>query len=216
MRTQKERSRSTRRRIIHVSLNIIRLKGFRSLTFAAVARKAKITTGAIQHHFKNKEDLLLAVVPMIFSTESLDRKSLPSVSLPLRQRVESLIDTYWNSVQGTPEFRALFTLYHAAQGYPSLLAKLNDQRLGIVARNYDIWNEVFPEYANSAEVRRAKDAALTYLRGLGLYCLFPVSNDEIAYHKAIVCDITMSIMSPLARLDVRHPRPSWLPRTASS
>jgi AcrR family transcriptional regulator len=52
----------TRERLLETAVEIIREKGFYKTTLEEVARRAGMTRGAIYGNFKNKDELLLAVV----------------------------------------------------------------------------------------------------------------------------------------------------------
>jgi AcrR family transcriptional regulator len=57
--TKRQRTRTA---LIDAAVEVIRQKGFYATTLDDVARRAKMSRGAIYGNFKNKDDLLLAVV----------------------------------------------------------------------------------------------------------------------------------------------------------
>lgn len=52
----------TRAKLIEVAAQVIGEKGYERVTLEDVARRASMTRGAIYGNFKNREDLILAVV----------------------------------------------------------------------------------------------------------------------------------------------------------
>ena len=62
MRRTKEEAEKTRQEIIKAAIDVFSTKGFSSSTLVDIARQANVTRGAIYWHFKNKNDLFLALI----------------------------------------------------------------------------------------------------------------------------------------------------------
>lgn len=60
-RTQEERSAETRARVIDAATRCVAERGFRGATMTAIAERAGVTWGAMQHQFGDKESILDAV-----------------------------------------------------------------------------------------------------------------------------------------------------------
>jgi AcrR family transcriptional regulator len=86
-RTQPERSARTRSALLESAARGLSRYGYGNLVLEDVAREAGYTRGALYHHFKDKEDLALAVVRWTDETwrrevgERADRESDPVAAL---------------------------------------------------------------------------------------------------------------------------------------
>ena len=67
-RSHAERRAETRERVLHAVVESIAEVGFQKTTAAEVARRAGVTWGAVQHHFGDKEGILLAALEESFGT----------------------------------------------------------------------------------------------------------------------------------------------------
>ena len=61
-RTQAERSASTRARILKAAVDCLFKQGYGATTTVSVAASAKVSRGAMLHHFPSKADLMLATL----------------------------------------------------------------------------------------------------------------------------------------------------------
>lgn len=59
--TRELKSRETRERIVEVAQELFAQYGYHAVSVKDIAAQAGVTTGALYHHFKNKEDLMSAV-----------------------------------------------------------------------------------------------------------------------------------------------------------
>ena len=71
-RTQEERSAETRARVVAAATGCVAELGFRGATMTAIAERAGVTWGAMQHQFGDKEAILDAVLEA--SLEELERR----------------------------------------------------------------------------------------------------------------------------------------------
>ena len=78
-RTQAERSDEMRQRLIEASAIVLRRKGYAGLRTDEVARVAKVSRGALQHHFPSKDSLVVATAEHLLQS-SLTRGSRRAAS----------------------------------------------------------------------------------------------------------------------------------------
>jgi AcrR family transcriptional regulator len=64
-RTQAERSETTRKQLIDAAIKLIRAKGFGGLRTVEVSELAGVSRGALLHHFKNRHELVVAVLTYV-------------------------------------------------------------------------------------------------------------------------------------------------------
>jgi AcrR family transcriptional regulator len=59
--TQEKRAGATRERIVRAARDLFREQGYEAVSTSAVLERAGISRGGLYHHFRGKDDLLLAV-----------------------------------------------------------------------------------------------------------------------------------------------------------
>jgi TetR/AcrR family transcriptional regulator, regulator of cefoperazone and chloramphenicol sensitivity len=114
----RKRGDDTRAKIINETVRCIVEEGFSAATAKHVAERAGVTWGVIQYHFGDRNGLLMAVVDdgvakLLESLSSADVKELP-----LRTRIEVVVDTAW-SCYSSPTSLAAFEILRANRGRSS-------------------------------------------------------------------------------------------------
>lgn len=61
-RTQAERTRASKEKIIHAAMDLFAQQGYRGATLAEIAKAANLTEPGLLHHFPSKNHLLMAVL----------------------------------------------------------------------------------------------------------------------------------------------------------
>ncbi|BBX64733.1 TetR family transcriptional regulator [Mycobacterium saskatchewanense] len=113
----RKRGDETRARIIDETVRCIMDEGFAAATAKHVAERAGVTWGVIQYHFGDRNGLLLAVVDDGVA-RLVDSLSSADVSgLPLRERIEVVVDTAWDCYS-SPTSMAAFEILRATRGGP--------------------------------------------------------------------------------------------------
>ena len=111
----RKRGDDTRARIIDETVRCIAEEGFAAATAKHVADRAGVTWGVIQYHFGDRNGLLMAVVDEGVA-KLLDSLSSTDVrELPLRERIEVVVDTAW-SCYSSPTSMAAFEILRATRG----------------------------------------------------------------------------------------------------
>ena len=87
-RTQAQRTRETRTRILDAAVGVLRKKGYAHFRTADVAKAAGVSRGAQLHHFKTKEKLVFATMEHVFhnvlATSQVRATQALTVSFALR------------------------------------------------------------------------------------------------------------------------------------
>ncbi len=111
----RKRGDDTRAKIIDETVRCIVEEGFAAATAKHVAERAGVTWGVIQYHFGDRNGLLMAVVDDGVA-KLLESLSSADVSeLPLRERIEVVVDTAW-SCYSSPTSMAAFEILRANRG----------------------------------------------------------------------------------------------------
>ncbi|MGF2951529.1 TetR/AcrR family transcriptional regulator, partial [Mycobacterium sp. THU-M116] len=69
-RTQAQRSSETKAALLDATLDLLVESGYKATTLTAVAHRAKVSLGALLHHFPTKNDLLVAAIGHAFERRS--------------------------------------------------------------------------------------------------------------------------------------------------
>ncbi|HTX95963.1 MAG TPA: TetR/AcrR family transcriptional regulator [Mycobacterium sp.] len=113
----RKRGDDTRARIIDETVRCIIEEGFAAATAKHVAERAGVTWGVIQYHFGDRNGLLMAVVEDGVARLLDSLSSADGSELPLRERIEVVVDTAW-SCYSSPTSMAAFEILRATRGNP--------------------------------------------------------------------------------------------------
>lgn len=142
-RTQAERSATTRARILRAVVDCVNELGFRRTTASAIARRAGVTWGAVQHHYGGKDGILGAVLDDTFERFARRFDELPD-GLALPDRAARFVDCAWAHF-GSTHYRTTLEILlhylpaHTAKGAPVL------QRHMLEAWD-TLWRRIFADH----------------------------------------------------------------------
>lgn len=124
------KAQATRERIINSVVTIINDQGFASASSTAIAKKAGITWGAVQHHYGNKNEILVAVLEMASEKYAIILRDPRLLKGTLAERVDILVDSTWEHYKSDLYF-AFTEIIMASRGKDSELTqhirKLNEK-----------------------------------------------------------------------------------------
>jgi AcrR family transcriptional regulator len=142
-RSHSERTADTRARVMDAVVECINEIGFHRTTGSEIARRAGVTWGAIQHQFRDKDGILIAVLDRSYQRFAQDLGTPPEDATTIEQRVEVFIDRAWAHFAG-PEYRATYEILL------NLPADLDDSWIDHMIGDWErIWAEFFPSGAAS-------------------------------------------------------------------
>jgi AcrR family transcriptional regulator len=95
-RTQAERTRETRGKLLAAAARLIARGGYGAGTLAEIARDAELTKGAIQYHFADKRELDAAIYVQGY-TELVKRFGEITAAGDLQARVGAVIDSMYEA-----------------------------------------------------------------------------------------------------------------------
>ena len=108
-RRQIDRSTETKALLIEAAIECLRSAGFSGASTAAIARRARVTTGALHHHFSTKDDLMIGVLDHC-NTRVGERLQLAE---PTERTADidmpGLVQHLWE-VYGDPEYWAIWEI----------------------------------------------------------------------------------------------------------
>jgi len=91
-RSHAERTAETRARILAAVVESIAEVGFQRTTAVEITRRAGVTWGAVQHHFGDKDGILIAVLEDSFDRFAALLAEVDVAGLSLERRVERFVD----------------------------------------------------------------------------------------------------------------------------
>lgn len=190
-RTQEEKSRETRRKIVEATIEIIGEGGFSRITTPAVAKRAGVSRGALQYHFSSKEELVSEAVYVISYRvdEDLEFARISAAGLP--ERVSVVIDKYW-SLYGSDLYLSALEIVITSRFDRSFTTRLGDKFFGTLSNRDLEWIELFADTKLSVSERvTLRRLVLDVMRGMAMRAV--ISNrgsveKEIGLLKDIVLD----------------------------
>lgn len=95
-RTQEERSAETRGRLLEATIDLLIERGYARLTTADIARRAGVSNGARVHHFRTKEDLVVAANRQAYDEAiALGTERAKTSRNPVRDLIADLFSLYF-------------------------------------------------------------------------------------------------------------------------
>ena len=178
-RSQEQRSAETRERLIVAAIECIERVGYVDATTTLIVEHAKVSRGALQHHFQTKADLIVAVIDRVSEELNLRFDVAALAAAPLEQRVSAIVDRYWD-VFTSKAFRAVIGISVGIAGEPALAARLASA-LDQARESYEtVWLELFRDSGRSeAELTAIRRVVMSAARGFGvLKMIQPHGNNE--------------------------------------
>ncbi|MEM8633815.1 MAG: TetR/AcrR family transcriptional regulator [Pseudomonadota bacterium] len=165
---QERKSAQTRIAILAAGVECLSKHGYAKTTTQQVAATAKISRGAMLHHYSTKLDLISSVIDFVFFRRmKLLLGEITKLSDEQRLDVTHGVTVYWNWVQ-TPEFDAYLELSMASRKDPELLEIFQKRAKELDDSALDQIPIFFPEWANvpRERLRLANDLIVVSLHGL--------------------------------------------------
>lgn len=203
-RSQAERTAQTRRALLDATCEALVDVGFKATTTAEVAHRAGVSIGALQSHFRTKNELLTAAVAHSFDRR-IDEFGLLMANLdPASDRLDAAIDLLW-SMFSQSTFTAWHELWVAARTDPGLARAVIDIDRQFAAACDRAYAEIFPTgNADNTKTRQQLQTGIhmvfALMNGLAVgtsldgYDPYPV-DEVLAAFKAMVRPIISSEQS---------------------
>ncbi|MFN3524706.1 MAG: TetR/AcrR family transcriptional regulator [Paracoccus sp. (in: a-proteobacteria)] len=127
-RTQAERSTEMREKACIATLQALTEVGYERISTKLIADRARVSRGALTHHFPMRNDLLVAAFEYLLTSWET---SWPFAADPAPPRlgIEDLIDALWERLFSTEQYMAATELMLAARMDGNLGQRLRDVQL---------------------------------------------------------------------------------------
>jgi AcrR family transcriptional regulator len=157
-RSHAERTAETRTRILAATVDCIAEVGFQRTTAQEITRRAGVTWGAVQHHFGDKDGILLAVLEDSFQRFAERLEDVPVAETSLAARVSLFLDRAWQhfaSREHASTFEILLDHLRRADLHPA-------QEPPWQARMFRAWDRVWRRLFQDAPVPPARHRLLQH------------------------------------------------------
>ena len=193
-----ERSAATRLRLVEATVQCLYELGYHQTSTVIVTRRAKVSRGAMLHHFPSKADLMMATADHIRHRRGdVHRKQLEPFKTD-REKFLQLIDVLWEEFQ-TPSGVARIELMLGSRSDPELGPRFSKLNLELERLHKDmIWG-----MAQRMGIRnRKKTDAFVQLyaaaiRGLAIDALWPQSMPDIKGAIALLKEAQVNLLDAL-------------------
>lgn len=205
-RTNEERSDTTQRRIIQSAMRLLRNKGFKATNLQEIANGARVTLGALQHHFANRQILMERLIDEVMAPLSDDGVVWPNPELPLEERAHEFVRLAWETIYGVPSYVAAWSLFFGCKASPELFARIDATRAQSDPIFFARFINCFPEI-ESQHPKPHQFAGFVFaaLRGMGLFHLFDVGQEEAQGQLNVLADVIVQAGSPkVSTLEAAH------------
>ncbi|GIM93176.1 TetR/AcrR family transcriptional regulator [Paractinoplanes toevensis] len=115
------RSRATRRRLLETTIRCLATHGWEVSTVGFIAAEAGISRGAVQHHYRTREALILGALEFMFDERAALLDALPEPTGTGPERVHTVVAGLVETIGGEL-FRAALQVWTAAAADPELRA----------------------------------------------------------------------------------------------
>jgi AcrR family transcriptional regulator len=175
-RTQEERSAATRARLLEATIDCLVELGYAATTTTSVCDQAGLSRGAQLHHYPTKAELTTAAVEHLFKTREQEFRAAISALPAGARRAVAAVDLLWSMVSGRT-FYAWLELTVAARTDGELRRAMRRLHTRTVAQIEHTFKELFPPQADAGPLwALAPQFTFAFMHGLALDGL--ITRDE--------------------------------------
>ena len=153
-----ERSAAMRQRLIDAAIHCLHAFGYAATTTQLVVETAKVSRGAILHHFPTKVDLMLAVAEYAAGKQNRHVRRFLAETPEGIERYIAITDATW-SAMSQPAAQALLEIMMASRSDP----ELSDRLVPVVASLEQFQREGVWELAQELGIKH-RDTVLAMVR----------------------------------------------------
>lgn len=193
-----ERSANTRLKLVEATIQCLYELGYHQTSTVVVTKRAKVSRGAMLHHFPSKADLMMAAMEYIRSRRGdAHRKHLERFKTE-REQFLQLIDVLWEEFQ-TPTGVARIELMLGSRNDPELRPRFSELNLELERIHKErIWARA--ERLGIKDRRKIDAFVQLYaaaLRGLAIDALWPQSMPDIKGAVALLKEVQLNLLNSL-------------------
>lgn len=196
---QQERSSSTRRKLIRATIDLLRERGYASVTTPDIADRAGVSRGALQYHFSGKDEIYFAAIQEITAWMDKEMDLTLFAGLPIAERVGRVIAQHWE-VFGSDDYVAALEI-RLYERFNDWLHQSIRTQLGKVTETRNLeWVRLFADSSADTEtVVRLRRMVLDTMRGLALRKIQEGPDVDFAPQLALLKDFLVGNLKPSER-----------------
>lgn len=195
-RTNPERTAKTQAALLDATIESLVDLGWSGTSTTEVVRRAGVSRGAQVHHFRTKDDLVLAAIERLLSRRQAEFDDAFDRLPPERRTPPEALEMLWEQCFGA-SFDAWLELAIAARRSPALHARFVDVEQRFAESTIDRFQRWFPEaFADRAVARVAMRLTFSLLDGLALGRIAGHSEDDLADVRAAFNFLSASFLDP--------------------
>lgn len=195
-RTQQERTEETRAKLIQATIACASELGYSGTTLTEVTRRAGVSIGGAQHHFRAKTDLIFATVNHVFTEMHTFLRDIEDSSASVEERIDALLEAYW-AWFGSPTYLAVWELVLGARRDPELFDMIRERIAVGVGEVAAMWRESFADSPiDDAALNDLVQLTLDTMRGMALRSV--VRPDDVEHDRRI-----LDLLRTMLRLSLR-------------
>lgn len=165
-RTQEERSATTKAEIIRGAIECLNEFGYRGATTPVIMKRVGLSLGALNHHFTDRQDLMLAVCEYAYEERASFLQPAVHKDQPLDVRFRDVASALWRA-QRRPSQRAYVEILVAAKSNPEMLVPVGRYFERFDYDNQKFWLAAFDDVDASKDLLiRLRDLLLSSVRGM--------------------------------------------------
>jgi AcrR family transcriptional regulator len=195
-KSQEERSTATRDALIHAAIDLIAERGYAAITTNLVADRAGVSRGALQHHFKSRDELIGAVMEQLRRGVSFRVDPAPLINRALQDRIDAIVEHY-RAMCLSREYRAALNLWIGIDQDSALFGELRKQTRGGQEGTAEDWQAIFQDLEiDPTALRSIRRIVMGSIRGYEQRERVDTAGDWIGDSKVLkemfLCQLTRS------------------------
>lgn len=194
-RTQADRSATTRRALLDAATICLANLGYAATTVEFIAAKARVSRGAVQHHFGSRDDLLSAIVDDLGS-QLMEHYEI-SGEMTVVQRIDAAIDKDWTTLNSA-QFRAAMQVWLSMRSNAQLFSQVSNEVAKIERHLDDYWSLLFADSGiPKKKIAVLRHVVFSTLRGLAIRSIY--RSDAVPWREEIKALKEMTIQALLSK-----------------
>ena len=178
-RTQEDRSRDAKERLLAATISVLRRKGYNGLTTKEVAKTAGLSNGALVHHYATKAELVIAATAAVYDECIIRGQRLARTPQAVKKPIESFISDQLSVYFDWPFHTALEVIV-VSRTDPELMARIYPVMDHYRKTTNALWLEVFKKAGHSPQqARTILNLSLNMVRGMAVNRMW--AKDETYY-----------------------------------
>ncbi|GAA0577708.1 TetR/AcrR family transcriptional regulator [Paractinoplanes ferrugineus] len=197
VRPKQDRSRATRQRLLETTIRCLATHGWEASTVGFIAAEAGISRGAVQHHYRTREALILGALEFMFEERAALLDALPEPTGTGPDRVHRVVEGLVEGIGGEL-FKAALQVWTVAAADPELRAAVVPLERRFARGVHERAVRLLGADDDDPEIRGLIQATLDLARGLALA---DVLTDDSRRRARVVRAWSVQLTSALSAAD---------------